>query len=121
MSNSNNVGVTQTTNILPVQALYDPLTLAFITFIGPAGLPFTSAAGGVSSVQVSGGTTGLTYSGGPIVSSGTITMAGTLSVSNGGTGATTNTGALTNLLPTQAGNTGYFLKTDGTNVSWAQG
>ena len=121
MSNSNNVGVTQTTNILPVQALYDPLTLAFITFIGPAGLPFTSAAGGVSSVQVSGGTTGLTYSGGPIVSSGTITMAGTLSVSNGGTGATSNTGALTNLLPTQAGNTGYFLKTDGTNVSWAQG
>ena len=121
MSNSNNVGVTQTTNILPVQALYDPLTLAFITFIGPAGLPFTSAAGGVSSVQVSGGTTGLTYSGGPIVSSGTITMAGTLSVSNGGTGATSNTGALTNLLPTQTGNTGYFLKTDGTNVSWAQG
>ena len=121
MSNSNNVGITQTTNILPVQALYDPLTLAFITFIGPAGLPFTSAAGGVSSVQVSGGTTGLTYSGGPIVSSGTITMAGTLSVSNGGTGATSNTGALTNLLPTQAGNTGYFLKTDGTNVSWAQG
>jgi hypothetical protein len=118
---SNNVSITQTTNILPVQALYDPTTLAFITFIGPAGLPFTSAAGGVSSVQVSGGTTGLTTSGGPIVSSGTITLGGTLAVGSGGTGATTNAGALTNLLPSQTGNAGYFLKTDGTNVSWAQG
>jgi hypothetical protein len=121
MATSNNVGITQTTNILPVQALYDPTSLAFITFIGPAGLPFTSAAGGVSSVQVSGGTTGLTTSGGPIVSSGTITLGGTLAVGSGGTGATTNTGALTNLLPSQSGNAGYFLKTDGTNVTWAQG
>ena len=119
MSNSNNVGITQTTNILPVQALYDPLTLAFITFIGPAGLPFSSAAGGVSSVQVSGGTTGLTTSGGPIVSSGTITFAGTLNVANGGTGSTTSSGALTNLLPTQTGNSGKYLTTDGTNTSWA--
>jgi len=53
--------------------------------------------GGVSSVDVSGGTTGLTFSGGPITSSGTITMAGTLGVSNGGTGATTAAGARTNL------------------------
>jgi len=116
---SNSIANTVTTNILPVQALYDPTTLAFITFIGPAGLPFTSAAGGVSSVNVSGGTTGLTYSGGPIVSSGTITMSGTLSVTNGGTGATTSSGALTNLLPSQTGNSGKYLTTDGTNTSWA--
>ena len=119
MSNSNNVGVTQTTNILPVQALYDPLTLAFITFIGPAGLPFTSAAGGVSSVDVSGGTTGLTTSGGPIVSSGTITLGGTLSVSNGGTSSTTANGAINNLLPSQATHAGKYLTTDGTNTSWS--
>jgi hypothetical protein len=43
----------------------------------------------VSSVAVSGGTTGLTTSGGPITSSGTITLAGTLAVANGGTGLTT--------------------------------
>ena len=42
----------------------------------------------VSSVAVSGGTTGLTTSGGPITSSGTITLAGTLANTNGGTGAT---------------------------------
>jgi len=45
-----------------------------------------SASATVSSVQVSGGTTGLTASGGPITTSGTITLAGTLITANGGTG-----------------------------------
>ncbi len=49
---------------------------------------------GVTSVDVSGGTTGLTTSGGPITSAGTITLGGTLSPSNGGTGATSLTGYL---------------------------
>jgi hypothetical protein len=119
MATSNNVGITQTTNILPVQALYDPTTLAFITFIGPAGTPFTGTGGGVSSVQVSGGTTGLTTSGGPIVSSGTITLGGTLVVSNGGTGSTTANGAINNLLPSQDTHAGKYLTTDGTNTSWS--
>ena len=51
-----------------------------------------AGAGTVTSVDVSGGTTGLTTSGGPITTSGTITLAGTLNVANGGTGATTLTG-----------------------------
>jgi len=45
-------------------------------------------AGTVTSVNVSGGTTGLTFSGGPVTSAGTITMAGTLGISNGGTNGT---------------------------------
>jgi hypothetical protein len=45
--------------------------------------------GTVTSVAVSGGTTGLTTSGGPITGAGTITLAGTLAVANGGTGTTT--------------------------------
>lgn len=45
-------------------------------------------SGMVTSVNVSGGTTGLTTSGGPITSSGTITIAGTLGAANGGTGLT---------------------------------
>ena len=53
--------------------------------------------GSVSSVDVSGGTTGLTTSGGPITSTGTITLAGTLAVAHGGTGSTTATGARTSL------------------------
>jgi hypothetical protein len=42
----------------------------------------------VSSVDVSGGTTGLTTTGGPVTASGTITLAGTLAIANGGTGLT---------------------------------
>jgi hypothetical protein len=53
--------------------------------------------GTVTSVSVSGGTTGLTVTGSPITSSGTITLGGTLAIINGGTGATTASGARTNL------------------------
>jgi len=45
----------------------------------------------VTSIDVSGGSTGLTFSGGPITTTGTITMAGTLAVASGGTGAATFT------------------------------
>jgi hypothetical protein len=51
----------------------------------------TEAGGTVTSVDVSGGTTGLTTSGGPVTGSGTITLAGTLAVANGGTGSTSTT------------------------------
>lgn len=51
----------------------------------------TAGAGTVTSVDVSGGTTGLTTTGGPITSSGTITLTGTLDVDNGGTGQTSYT------------------------------
>ena len=50
--------------------------------------PPPSYFGTVTSVDVSGGTTGLTTSGGPITTSGTITLAGTLAVTNCGTGVT---------------------------------
>ena len=49
----------------------------------------TEVGGTVTSVAVSGGTTGLTTSGGPVTGSGTITFAGTLAVANGGTNGTT--------------------------------
>src|SRR3989304_9435997 len=47
-----------------------------------------AGTGSVTSVQTSGGTTGLTFSGGPITAAGTFTMAGTLALTNGGTGGT---------------------------------
>lgn len=53
----------------------------------------TPGSGTVTSVNVSGGTTGLTTSGGPITGSGTITLGGTLAIANGGTGATNATAA----------------------------
>ena len=51
-----------------------------------------AGVGTVTSVDGSGGTTGLTLTGGPITASGTLTLGGTLIVGNGGTGATTLTG-----------------------------
>ena len=66
--------------------------------IGPTGPTGTTGAvgptgpGTVTSVDASGGSTGLTFSGGPITSSGTLTLSGTLAVANGGTGVTTSTG-----------------------------
>lgn len=51
-----------------------------------------SGSGTVTSVALSGGSTGLSISGSPITTSGTFTISGTLSVLNGGTGVTTATG-----------------------------
>lgn len=48
-------------------------------------------AGTVSSVSVSGGTTGLTFTGGVITTVGVSTLSGVLSVTNGGTGVTSLT------------------------------
>jgi hypothetical protein len=57
----------------------------------------SSGTGTVTSVGLSGGTTGLTVTGSPITTTGTITLAGTLAVANGGTGGTTTATARTNL------------------------
>lgn len=92
---------------------------AGLAYNSTTGVLSLSGAGVVTSVAASGGVTGLTFTGSPITSSGTLTLGGTLAVASGGTGATTAAGALTNLLPTQTGNAGKILSTDGTNVSWA--
>jgi len=50
-----------------------------------------AGAGTVTSINASGGTTGMTFTGGPITSAGTLTLAGTLITSNGGTGLSSYT------------------------------
>jgi len=50
-------------------------------------------SGSVTSVAASGGTTGLTFSGSPITTSGTLTLGGTLAIANGGTNTTGFSGA----------------------------
>ena len=60
-----------------------------LTVTGGAPAWGSAGAGTVTSVDMSGGTTGLTTSGGPVTSSGTITLAGTLAAVNGGTAQTT--------------------------------
>lgn len=78
-------------------------------------------SGSVTSVNVSGGSTGLTTSGGPITTTGTITLGGTLNVANGGTGGTTAQQARANVLPSYTGNASYVLRVNAnaTDVEWS--
>lgn len=65
---------------------------------GSITIAFTGGGSGtVTSVSGSGGTTGLTLTGGPITGAGTLTLGGTLAIANGGTGQTTASAALTAL------------------------
>ncbi len=83
------------------------------------------AAGSVTSVDVSGGTTGLTTSGGPVTTSGTITLAGTLAATNGGTAQSTYTtgdilyaSASNTLSKLPVGTTGQVLTVSGGVPAW---
>ena len=91
----------------------------YLTTNGTVASWATVTSGTVTSVGVSGGTTGLTTTGGPVTGSGTITLAGTLAIANGGTGQTTAANAINALLPTQTSQTGRYLTTNGTVASWA--
>jgi hypothetical protein len=75
-----------------------------------------NGTGTVTSVAVSGGTTGLTTSGGPITTNGTITLNGTVNIANGGTGAITATNARTNLSAAKSG-----ANTDITSIALTTG
>ena len=47
------------------------------------------------------------------------TLTGTIDIANGGTGQTTANAAFNALAPSQTGNTGKYLTTNGTDTSWA--
>jgi hypothetical protein len=53
--------------------------------------------------------------------SGSPVLSGIVSIANGGTGQSTAPNAINALLPTQSGQNGKVLGTDGTNVSWVTG
>lgn len=76
-----------------------------------------STAGTVTSINASGGTTGMSFTGGPVTSAGTLTLNGTLAVSNGGTGATDAVAALTNLGAYPASNPAGYTSNVGTVTS----
>jgi len=86
-----------------------------------------SASGTVTSVGVSGGTTGLTTTGSPVTTTGTITLGGTLAVASGGTGtatpslvAGTNITSITGTWPNQtinaSGGSGTVTSVGGTGT-----
>ncbi|MSU74736.1 hypothetical protein EXS57_03095, partial [Candidatus Kaiserbacteria bacterium] len=91
------------------------------TYMATSTLGLGGSSGTVSSVDVSGGSTGLTTSGGAITSSGTITLAGILNVTNGGTGwANIQTGAI----PYGQGTSAFATTTQGIGgqiLAWSGG
>lgn len=81
------------------------------------GVGVGTGSGSVTSVAVSGGTTGLTTSGGPVTTSGTITLAGTLAVANGGTGQTSYTDGQLLIGNTSTGGLSKATLTAGSNIT----
>lgn len=79
-----------------------------------AGVLSNALSGTVTSVAASGGTTGMSFTGSPITTSGTLTLTGTLAVGSGGTGLTSyavgdivyasGTGTLASLADVATGN-----------------
>lgn len=97
-----------------------------LTDDGNGSVTITTGGGGggsgtVTSVAVSGGTTGLTVTGSPITTSGTITLGGTLAVANGGTGQTTYTDGQLLIGNTTGGTLAKATLTQGTGISITNG
>lgn len=81
-----------------------PLTSGACKLDGTVGCGGSGGGSGtVTSVAMSGGTTGFSFGGGPITTSGTFTLSGTLAIANGGTNLTTYT--LGDILYSSAANT----------------
>lgn len=76
-----------------------------------------SSIGTVTSVNVSGGTTGLTTSGGPVTTNGTITIAGVLGVANGGTNLTSFGTGVSGALSANATGNGGMVLANGASVT----
>ena len=73
--------------------------------------------GSVTNIDVAGGSTGLTFSGGPVTTTGTITMAGTLAVASGGTGQTSYTDGQLLIGNTSGGGLSKATLTQGSGVT----
>lgn len=83
------INVPSKDGVLPVPA-DDGLAAQVLTSQGPGASPawtYLAGTGTVTSVDGSGGTTGLTLAGGPITVAGTLTLDGVLNPTHGGTGA----------------------------------
>lgn len=89
-----------------------------VTLLAVAG---GAGSGTVTSVSASGGTTGLTFSGSPIITSGTLTLGGTLGTNNGGTGQVTYTDGQLLIGNTATGGLSKATLTAGSGVTITNG
>ena len=133
ISVSSGTGAVTITNTAPDQTV--SMTGAGTTSITGTYPNFTITSndqyvGTVTSVGGTGTVNGISLSG-TVTSSGNLTLGGTLSnvslatqvtntlpIANGGTGQTTANNAFNALVPSQTGNSGKYLTTNGTTTSW---
>ncbi|HEY8311138.1 MAG TPA: hypothetical protein VIG47_11310, partial [Gemmatimonadaceae bacterium] len=130
------IGTSTPGSLLSIQGIAN-FTAATSTFYSTGGINLASGcyavdgtcigtnAGTVTSINASGGITGLTFSGGPVTTAGTLTLSGTLGQGNGGTGIASytagdilyvdNTGTLATL---PVGGPGSVLKVQAGLPSW---
>lgn len=94
-----------------------------VTGSGTTAITTTIASGVVTNAMLAGSIAASKLVGTDISTVGTITSGiwngTTISIANGGTGQTTAANAINALLPTQTGNNGKFLTTNGSISSWA--
>lgn len=92
---------------LPEPPSYDGQGLLLYTYNGTSykitAQQLVAGVQGVTSVNASGGVTGMSFSGGPVTSVGVLTLAGVLNLSSGGTGGVDAPGARANLDAAQRG------------------
>lgn len=96
-----------------------------VTGSGTGSFATTIANGAVTNAMLAGSIAASNLVGTDIAAVGTITTGtwnGTMiAIANGGTGQTTAANAINALLPSQTGQSGNFLTTNGTVASWAAG
>lgn len=76
--------------------------------------PTGGGSGTVTSIDASGGTTGFSFTGGPVTTSGTLTLSGTLGLTNGGTN---NTSFASSTLAISDGTRLYGIATSSLGIS----
>ena len=83
---------------------------------------YASASNTLAKLASASTTTSVLLSGNTAPTWGKVALAsavsGTLPIANGGTGQSSASAAINALVPTQTSNSGKYLKTDGTSVSW---
>ena len=84
---------------------------------GAGGIEVTGDSSGEIEFQADGTTIATITSSGLDVASG-LTFGSPIDIASGGTGQTTATASFNALAPSQAGNSGKYLTTNGTNTSW---
>ena len=65
-------------------AVFNPIWLDWFLRLAESLTAAGAGSGSVTSVNASGGTTGLSFTGGPVVTAGTLTLSGVLLPANGG-------------------------------------